>query len=599
MDHILKVVSGCPVLMYQHFLSEPEENMAYRTTSDAFEKNIIDLLKNGYVSISLAELQQIKNSTMEMPGSPFCLIMVGGYESNYLIAYEILKKYNIKADIFIINGFVGSNFHPRYGEIIPHFSWEQAREMVSGGLVKIHPFWHQLDDDKGDIRAVVKEKTNLIKSNVGEDNAFAFYYPAPDTQIINLIQGCGIDLQIIDIMTLNPENIEKGCIGRICVQYETDILNDIDLFKGLSARNISKQASENTVIETAPIYKRFLESKPATVRLPVNKKPVFKNYLRSAMPLSVLFSDREDKYNTFLINQYIDLIAIPYNNTLDHNVYLYYQWDHFDFYRIHREHIEENGINVLGYIYNGLRKGYYSDISLDAYYIPGKSMYNRQHFTHQLLIYGYDEEKDLFHAMTYTDAGQYEDLDVQSDDLIRACSTNHFVHINLFKRELTAREIYNGRKMRDKLFCYLNSINYDFDDMKYNKDIFDECQFGFNACKWFRNYIVEACEHKEPILSTTASTFTEHKSFMGIRIKYIADKEKIIIYNVDEIQNTFKKYSEMILNLVVKYNMTKASSVADKILKYIDLLIDMESETLSYLLQALDKKYAANSFVKR
>lgn len=103
--------------MYQHFLNEPEESMAYRTTSEAFETSIIDLLKNGYESISLAELQQIKNGTMDMPDSPFCLIMVGGYESNYLIAYEILKKYNIKYDIFIATDFVGLSYHPRYGKL--------------------------------------------------------------------------------------------------------------------------------------------------------------------------------------------------------------------------------------------------------------------------------------------------------------------------------------------------------------------------------------------------------------------------------------------------------------------------------------------------
>ena len=61
-----------------------------------------------------------------------------GYLSNYSLAFPVLFKHGAKATVCVIGSAVG---HDRYKdthrEIIPHFSWEQAGEMTSTGLVSI------------------------------------------------------------------------------------------------------------------------------------------------------------------------------------------------------------------------------------------------------------------------------------------------------------------------------------------------------------------------------------------------------------------------------------------------------------------------------
>ena len=52
-----------------------------------------------------------------------------GWLGCYVEAFEVLKKYNVPATIFIVSNLVGTN---------GYFSWEQAKEMYDTGLVKLH-----------------------------------------------------------------------------------------------------------------------------------------------------------------------------------------------------------------------------------------------------------------------------------------------------------------------------------------------------------------------------------------------------------------------------------------------------------------------------
>mgnify|MGYP001278528829 CR=1 FL=1 len=60
-----------------------------------------------------------------------------------------------------------------------------------------------------------------------------------------------------------------------------------------------------------------------------------------------------------------------------------------------------NKINVVDCVLNGLNMGYYSDLWLDTYYIPGKPDYGSLHLSHGLLVYGYDKTANKFTTLTY------------------------------------------------------------------------------------------------------------------------------------------------------------------------------------------------------
>jgi len=78
MEEFIKKFMCCPILQYNHFKIEPDENMGYCTSIEKFEKDITSLLKFGYSSISLYQLYLYKINNIDLPNNTFCIIMEGG-----------------------------------------------------------------------------------------------------------------------------------------------------------------------------------------------------------------------------------------------------------------------------------------------------------------------------------------------------------------------------------------------------------------------------------------------------------------------------------------------------------------------------------------
>ncbi len=131
-------ISSCnvPVLMYHH-LDNAATNDAVMTP-ERFEEHIAALTEAGYSAISLDQLLDYVDRGLEMPENPVLITFDDGYSSNYELAYPILEKYNMKAVINIIGVTAGKDTYKDTGvAIIPHFTYEEAREMVESGVIEI------------------------------------------------------------------------------------------------------------------------------------------------------------------------------------------------------------------------------------------------------------------------------------------------------------------------------------------------------------------------------------------------------------------------------------------------------------------------------
>ncbi len=149
-----------PVLMY-HSLAE-ESTGSYSVSRKQFEAQIKALSQSGYTGVSLKQLADYVEKGIELPEKPVVITFDDGYSSNYEIAYPILKKYNMKATIFVIGSSVGKNtYKDTEYQITPHFNYEEAKEMVNSGLIEIqsHTYdMHQTPDyEEGAARIAVEQ----------------------------------------------------------------------------------------------------------------------------------------------------------------------------------------------------------------------------------------------------------------------------------------------------------------------------------------------------------------------------------------------------------------------------------------------------------
>ena len=112
-----------PVLMY-HAVSDfmwgiPELFVSPST----LEEQLQALVENGYTAITFEDLDRIDEIE-----KPVLLTFDDGYDDNYTELFPLLKKYNVKATVFVIVDDIGG-YHK--------LTREQIREMSDSGLVSI------------------------------------------------------------------------------------------------------------------------------------------------------------------------------------------------------------------------------------------------------------------------------------------------------------------------------------------------------------------------------------------------------------------------------------------------------------------------------
>jgi hypothetical protein len=116
-----KYTKDIKILVY-HNISE-SEGTGETISKEAFENDMKDLIDNGYTAVLFDDLISYVEKGIDLPEKPVLITFDDGYLSNYELAFPILKKYNMKATIFVIGVSVGKTKYKDTENIItPHFS---------------------------------------------------------------------------------------------------------------------------------------------------------------------------------------------------------------------------------------------------------------------------------------------------------------------------------------------------------------------------------------------------------------------------------------------------------------------------------------------
>ncbi len=142
-----------PVLYYHHV--EPADPI----TPEVFEAQMKYLLSKGYNSISLSLLYEFISGRGTVPRKSFVLTFDDGFYCNYHYLLPILKKYNLKATVFVVSGVRRQISSPGYREDARGYpsrmgtnnnasgrfaAWNELKLMTESGLVQVedHSLFH-------------------------------------------------------------------------------------------------------------------------------------------------------------------------------------------------------------------------------------------------------------------------------------------------------------------------------------------------------------------------------------------------------------------------------------------------------------------------
>ena len=84
------------------------------------------------------KMEELKGLNYTLPQNSILITFDDGYKNNYTLAFPILKKYNMKATIFLNTKFIEKDE--------AYLNWDEIREMYESGLIdfQLHTHSHQL-----------------------------------------------------------------------------------------------------------------------------------------------------------------------------------------------------------------------------------------------------------------------------------------------------------------------------------------------------------------------------------------------------------------------------------------------------------------------
>ena len=127
-----------PVLMYHGVHSNPKKAGDYVITPQALEEDLLYLQRQGCTTVVMSDLIAYVQQGTPLPEKPVMITFDDGYYNNYLNAYPLLQKYQMKAVISIIVGETD-----KYSELdenkenYSHITGNMINEMMESALIEI------------------------------------------------------------------------------------------------------------------------------------------------------------------------------------------------------------------------------------------------------------------------------------------------------------------------------------------------------------------------------------------------------------------------------------------------------------------------------
>lgn len=300
----------CPVMLYDSFCSakEKKENSI---RIDIFENDMQKLLDAGYQSISIAQIEECRSKQIPLPDKAFCILFYGGHIEHYTLAFPVIKKLGIHADALIESDLIDVINCPGTQDYFPRYDWNKANEMHTSKLVDFYASCHSVDSKKDAIESVIQEKINSINMHIKGGNAKTlFHFDTYDDEKIQILRKLSIPLYLDNFLTTTPEKIQNGLVPYINVDPNFDVFDVIDCYCETCTARIKRiesiLAQNNQTVIWAPTQNWD------SICLPIEKKPLIRNYLRHAIPLSVLAAERTSKAELVVLNSYIDVVFRPW-----------------------------------------------------------------------------------------------------------------------------------------------------------------------------------------------------------------------------------------------------------------------------------------------
>jgi peptidoglycan/xylan/chitin deacetylase (PgdA/CDA1 family) len=213
-------LSGVSILIYH---SVSQDGPGFITDSVAGpEKHLRFIKGRGLRTVFASEVPALLAAR---EGNAVCVTFDDGYRDNYLHAFPLLKRYGVKATLFLITDLVGGSRSDRFGTVRPMLGEAEIREMLASGLVelmphsKTHLHLDTLSLEEAE-REIAESKEAVEKITGKPSTIFAYPYGDFNPETVGIVKKLGFSAALgvrpgIARASSDPFDLPRNALGEV------------------------------------------------------------------------------------------------------------------------------------------------------------------------------------------------------------------------------------------------------------------------------------------------------------------------------------------------------------------------------------------------
>lgn len=309
-----------------------------------------------------------------------------------------------------------------------------------------------------------------------------------------------------------------------------------------------------------------MESEMSSKVLPITTHTLVECNLTLMFQFSILQSSSSDVI-PWLINKYTNIQHNPatddkFELVRDSNWFPKDKVFHRHYYSLKTDYKDSEDFRLLDMIRSLLEDDQYVNGSFDSYYVPTSDNYRIIHCIKNYLVYGYNDELQELHIVSYTNDYTYDSFVINYCDFILAIKNRYDNTIIIngikvkpgFDFSLKTEQICNG------LYDFLNSCHRDDYLSLGPKKI-----YGVACLEEYKRYLQNVGYMTEFIRRGSYYSIHDYQMIMCLRAEVLI-KRNALLDNLTTLIDELRLYAEDFKNNCQLYNATRDITILKTII---------------------------------
>lgn len=327
------------------------------------------------------------------------------------------------------------------------------------------------------------------------------------------------------------------------------------------------------------------------ILLPIEHNPVFISRYESAVPFSVIQAQKipiEPLIATQMMNFHHSQNFVWQFDTIkdmtwyaDSKLFFKYMYS-FD------RHIPGwNQSDIREILLFALNHQRYIHSKVDTFYFPEDESFNAFHRITECLIYGCDDEKQIFYCLRFLPYAGILECAVPYENLVNAICNRadgkvafYTLELNVaFENQLDVRKLYNG------LTDFLNSTSQS-NSLIHTAPVVQ----GLASFRKLKEYLTQVGLYYEYIDRKYYTAFYDFQIAMQIRYSYLRKIGMVISDQCDHVLPAFMEYAKIFLHNCEEYNRNCNKMLIKDIIQDFDWLVEWDVRLSEMILEEIKKR---------